>query len=580
MADFACILQLLRAHRRRIAFAGITLLFITALGLVPPMILARVIDHIVGLGRYDQLAVLMIILMAMPVLDAVFRTMANYSVTLVSQRVMLDLRLMLYRKVQRLSCRYMQGTTTGKLMERLRGDVGQLQSLLTNQVLGLTVQLLCAMIALVVMLTISVRLTAMVFLSIALFVANYKWFVRRIRAVQRRHRRKMDVLSGLAQERLAGTIVVKAFGAERREAREFGRQNFLAERCFHRFRMYNVGYGITSSSIAWLTYLSVMLTGTWMALHGQLTYGAVTIVGAYTWRLIQPAVQLSELSNQIEQGKVALSRIFELLRAEEDAVELRGRRLDRVVGRVEFEGLHFAYEPEKPVLSGVNLAVKPGMTVAFVGPTGCGKSTMINLLYRYYEPQAGRLLIDGHDVRELDTRWYRSHLALVPQDPVVFDTTIAHNVAYGRPDATREQIEEVIALAELQEVVARLPHGIDTRIGEYGVTLSVGEKQRLCIARAILADPAILLLDEATSSLDPQSEAQIQRALDRLMVGRTSFVIAHRLNTIVHADMIVALRDGRVLEAGSHHELLQLPNGYYRNLYLTQTAALPQAVTA
>ncbi len=580
MADFVYILKLLRAHRGRIVFAGVALLLITALGLIPPMVIARLIDHVIGKGRYDELAMLMLVLLAMPVCDAIFRTMANYSVTLVSQRVMLDLRFVLYRKVQKLSCRYMQNTTTGKLMERLRGDVAQLQSLLTHQVLGLTVQVLCALFAMVVMLTISFRLTGIVFASIVLFVANYKWFVRRIRAVQRRHRRKMDVLSGLAQERLAGTIVVKAFGAERRESREFGRHNFLAERCFHRFRMYNVGYALTSSSIAWLTYLAVMLTGTWMALHGKLTYGAVTVVGAYTWRLIHPAVQLSELSNQIEQGKVALSRIFELLRAEDDAVVRTGVRLTRIAGRVEFENVHFAYEPDKPVLRGVNLAVEPGMTVAFVGPTGCGKSTMINLLYRYYQPHSGRLLIDGQDLQTLDTRAYRSHLALVPQDPIVFDTTIGENIAYGRRGAARRDIEQVVRLAELDDLVSRLPLGIDTRLGEYGITLSVGEKQRLCIARAILADPAILLLDEATSSLDPMSEALIQIALKRLMHNRTSFVIAHRLNTIVHADLIVAMRDGHVFEAGAHAQLMQNPNGYYRNLYLTQTAALPQAVTA
>jgi ABC-type multidrug transport system fused ATPase/permease subunit len=275
----------------------------------------------------------------------------------------------------------------------------------------------------------------------------------------------------------------------------------------------------------------------------------------------------------LQQAKVSLDRIFELMQADPDAIQRHGITLPKLRGEVAFENLCFQYEPEKPVLRHINLYVEPGQTVALVGHTGCGKSTITNLLYRYYEPQAGHLEIDGHDISTLDTRWYRQHLALVPQEPIVFDTTIAHNIAYGKSGATRQQIIQAARAVELGDVLDHLPLGIDTPLGEYGIKLSVGEKQRLCLARAILADPTILILDEATSSLDTQSETLIQLAMKRVMANRTCFVVAHRLSTIVGADVIVVLDGGRVIEMGNHMQLVAKPDGHYRHLYETQMGA-------
>jgi ABC-type multidrug transport system fused ATPase/permease subunit len=298
------------------------------------------------------------------------------------------------------------------------------------------------------------------------------------------------------------------------------------------------------------------------------------------WRLLQPAIQLAELSNQIQQAKVSMDRIFELMLAEPDAIGRPGKRLPRLSGEVAFQNVCFQYEPGKPVLKHLNLYVQPGQTVALVGHTGCGKSTIGNLLYRYYEPQAGHLEIDGHDISTLDTRWYRRHLALVPQDPIVFDTTIYHNIAYGRAEATRQEIEQAARAAELGPLLDNLPQGLDTPLGEYGITLSVGERQRMCLARAILADPAILILDEATSSLDTQSETAIQLAMKRLMTNRTCFVIAHRLSTIVNADQIVVMDAGRIMEMGTHHQLMARTDSYYRHLFLTQSSPGPKVKVA
>jgi subfamily B ATP-binding cassette protein MsbA len=576
MTHTTFLLNTMRPHRKRIIVALAAMSVVTMVGIVPPLILAFVVDSVMGEGRYDLLPPLMLIMFALPVIGGMARSVSDFLVTLIGQRLALDVRLSLYNAVHKLSCRYMHNTTTGALMERLRGDVQQVQNLMTQQVLNLAVQLVCALFAVGIIFFLSWKLAVLILAAVALYVINYKWFVRRIRTVQRRYRRKMDLLSGHAQERLAGSMVVKAFGNERIESRRFARANFLAERVFHRFRMYNVGYGITSAVIAWTTYLLVLLCGTYFAIHGDMTYGAVMAVTAYTWWLLNPAIQLAELSNQIQQVKVALDRIFELMRAERDAVDEPGVRLPALRGEVTFENLCFQYEKDKLVLRHVNMHILPGQTVALVGHTGCGKSTIINLLYKFYEPQAGHLTIDDHEISTLDTRWLRSRLALVPQDPIVFDTTIAANVAYGRTHATDEQITKALRTVELADLIERHPLGIHAMLGERGLKLSVGEKQRLCIARAILADPSILILDEATSSLDMQAEALIQLALKRVMKGRTCFVVAHRLSTIVSSDLIVVLDQGRIIEMGNHNQLMRRLDGHYRHLFVTQMANQPK----
>jgi subfamily B ATP-binding cassette protein MsbA len=564
------IAKTLRPHRGRLVLSILFWLGIMAVDLGSPLVVAVLIDVVVGQGRYELLGPLILAFAALPFMGAVMHFSCNYLGMVVSQRIVLEIRLDLYRRVHNLSCRFLQGTTTGKLMERLRGDVQQIQTVLASQLPAIVVQVITGLFMLVVMFVISVKLTLLVVAAIALYVVNYKYFVRRIRAVQRRYRRKMDALSGMAQERLTGNMIVKSYGAERREARRFVRRNFLAERTLHRFRMLNVCYGVTSSMNTWTTYLVVMLLGAYFAVQGELTYGAVTAMAAFTMRLLAPALALAELSNQIQQAKVSLDRIFELMDSEPDVTDRGGLRLAELRGEVTFRNVCFQYEPNKPVLRHMNFCIQPGQTVALVGHTGCGKTTIASLIYRYYEAQSGGVLIDGHDIVTLDPRWYRHRLAMVPQDPVVFDTTLAENISYGRPDATLQDIERVARMAELGGLIDSLPKGLHSSLYDGGVKLSVGEKQRLCIARAMLAEPTILILDEATSSLDPQSEALIQLALKRVMANRTCFVIAHRLSTVVEADLIIVLDQGQVLEMGNHGQLMS-KGGHYHHLVMTQS---------
>lgn len=553
--------------------AVLMVLGVTLLTLLPPLIMAWVVDEVIGKGRYIILPPLMVLSLLLPWISGSMQAVGNYMVIMTSQRIVFDMRLKLYRAVQHLSVRYLQNTPTGKLMERLRGDIEQVQTIFNGQMIGLASQLITALIAVVVMFILSWQLTLIVIFGVSMYVFNYKWFVRRIRIVQKRMRSKMDRLSGRAQERLAGNIVVQAYNSQRTERRMFTRANFLTERVHHRFRQLNNAYGMSSSALTWTTYASVQLFGTYLVIRGNIPYGTVIAVSAYTWRLLQPAVQLAELSNQLEQTKIALDRIVELLHAERDFTDKPGLQLPELRGEVIFDNLSFQYEPDKPVLKSINLHVQPGQIVAFVGETGCGKSTSISLIYHYYEAVAGRLLIDGHNINDLDTRWYRSHLAMVPQDPIVLDDTLANNIAYGDPKASIERIMEAARMAELSGIIERLPDGVHTLLGEEGAKLSVGERQRLCIARAILKDPTILILDEATSSLDPQSEALIQKALNRVMEGRTTFIIAHRLSTIVHSDIIVVLDKGNILEQGTHAQLMSNSKSRYRHLFNTQMAS-------
>lgn len=576
MSSVHFLIQSIIKYRHRAILAVVMVLGVTLMTLLPPLIMAWVVDVVIGQGKYALLPPLMLLSLAMPWISGAMQSVGNYMVIMTSQRIVFDMRLKLYRAVQHLSVRYLQNTPTGKLMERLRGDIEQVQTIFNGQMIGLASQLITALIAVSVMFFLSWKLTLIVLFGVSMYVFNYKWFVRRIRTVQKRVRSKMDRLSGRAQERLAGNIVVQAYNSQRTERRTFMRANFLTERVNHRFRQLNNAYGMSSSALTWTTYASVQLFGTFLVIHGDITYGAVIAVAAYTWRLLQPAVQLAELSNQLEQTKIALDRIVELIHAERDFIAKPGLQLETLHGQVTFEDLSFQYEPDKPVLKNINLEVQPGQIVAFVGETGCGKSTSISLIYHYYEAISGRLLIDGHDITQLDTRWYRNHLAMVPQDPIVLDDTLANNIAYGDPGASLERILAAAKMAELSSIIERLPQGVHTMLGEEGSKLSVGERQRLCIARAILKDPTILILDEATSSLDPQSEALIQKALNRVMQNRTTFIIAHRLSTIVHADIIVVLDKGRILEQGTHAQLMSNSKSRYRHLFNTQMASSTQ----
>jgi ABC-type bacteriocin/lantibiotic exporter with double-glycine peptidase domain len=366
--------------------------------------LAFVVDVVLGEGRYELLAPLMMLSLLIPLLDGVLGALEGYTLALLGDRITLDIRMALYRHVQRLSCRVLHTTPTGKIMERLRGDVGQIRNVLGGQLLGVIMQLLSAPVALVIMLLLSVKLTVMILLAIGLYVPMYKWFVRRMLRLQRLHRSKMDGLSSQVLERLGAAIVVKACGNERMEVRSFTFRSFLTERVCYHLGLLNASFWWSSSFVVQGARLAVLLVGSYLVVRGDLTYGAVMAVGAYTGRLLAPVTQSAQFLKQVQQAKISLRRISELMEGEPDAVDLAGARPESVQGDVVLENVCFHYEPGKPVLEDVSLHARPGQTIALIGHTGAGKSTIANLLYRFHEPQKGRISVDGHDIRALNTR--------------------------------------------------------------------------------------------------------------------------------------------------------------------------------
>ncbi len=312
----------------------------------------------------------------------------------------------------------------------------------------------------------------------------------------------------------------------------------------------------------------IYFLGCGMIISGDLTYGDVTAFTAYAMQLLGPAVRFSQLVNQLQQVSIATERLFEIFDEKAEVVnDPNPIPIPHITGQVDFNDVHFHYEEGKPVLKGITFHAKPGDTIALIGPTGCGKSTVLNLLLRFYDITGGELKIDGHDIRRLDLHQFRRQFGIVLQESLLFSISIKDNIRYSRPGATEHDIIESAKIAEIHDFIMSLPQGYDTLVGDYGVELSVGQKQRINIARAICADPAILIMDEATSSLDSDSEQAIQRAMDKVLAGRTSFVVAHRLSTIKNADQIILLDKGVIQERGTHAELMAIPNGRYHELY-------------
>ena len=381
-------------------------------------------------------------------------------------------------------------------------------------------------------------------------------------------RASYDRLSGGVQNRLVANMAVKTFGAEGRENQVFHEQS---NDTLHYGKLQGIASNTFSMNVNLIQALGrslLFFLGCGMVLNGSLTYGEVTAFTAYAMQLLGPAVRFSQLITQLQQVSIATERLFEIF-DEVPEVDNAANPIPcpRISGQVDLEDVKFWYEEGKTVINGVTIHVKPGQTVALIGPSGCGKSTILNLILRFYDVTGGSLKVDGHDIRDYEIHEFRRQFGIVLQESLLFSTTIRDNIRFARPTASEEEIVNAAKAAEIHDFIMTLEKGYDTYVGDYGVELSVGQKQRINIARAICADPAILIMDEATSSLDSDSEQAIQRAMDKVLVGRTSFVVAHRLSTIKNSDQIILLDKGVIQEIGTHDELMAIPDGRYHDLY-------------
>jgi len=571
MSQAKRMLGLIKDYKGALVGAFITTVLLTLLNLPMPFIMRFFIDEVITKKRWELLNPVFLALIGLFLLRSIVSYFNTIRVTLVGQRIVRDLRLRLYKKLHELSISFFDKTKTGTIISRMMDDVAIVQNMIT----GGTIQLLTDFITLIVvtgiLLKMNWKMTIITFVFLPLYAANFKYFIGKIREMSFATREKMDEILGTLQERITGAQVVKTFVKEKHETRAFTSDIRESLNLNMKTVLFGAGFGSTAALLSGIGSSTVFCYGMWEVIRGNMTIGDVMAFAGLTGYLFGPITRFANVSSMVQRAATSIARIFEILEKTPDVVDDPSLpALPRVRGHVKFENVSFWYEEGKPVLVDINLEVLPGQKVAFVGHTGCGKTTLINLLLRFYNPTKGRILIDGYDISSVNMKSLREQIGVVLQDVVLFNDTVRENIRYGKSDATDEEIIEAAKIAEIHDTIERLPQGYDTILGEGGVKLSLGERQRIAIARAVIKDPAIIVLDEATSSLDSESETLIQKALKHALAGRTSLIIAHRLSTIVNADLIIVMDKGRIVEMGTHQELMSRKDGFYRKLYETQ----------
>jgi ABC-type multidrug transport system fused ATPase/permease subunit len=559
-----------RPYWKTLVGVSVLLLLRTALNLLPPLVQKQVVDQVIAERDLSTLLVLIAALIGIHALSRVVDFGDLYLRHAVGERFIFDLRVHLYDHLQRLSLAFYERTSTGELMSRVTNDVNALEQFVTHGVALTVVDLLRLLGASVVLLLLNWRLALVTLIPLPSMGIGLWIFNHRARPIYRRVRDRLGDINANLQDKLTGIRVVQAFEREEEELRRFRdvSRDYLQERV-EAIRTWSIFFPALHF-ISALGGALVLGFGARMVVNGQLTLGTLVAFLSYIISFYEPLRRLTEVDNTFQQAIAAGERIFELLDTKSEIQDLPdAAALDDIEGDVAFDHVHFRYGEGDRVLEDVSFRIAPGEMVALVGPSGAGKTSIANLLCRFYDPESGRVLVDGHNVREAQVQSLRRHIAVVLQDTFLFNTTVRENLRYGKPDASDEEMVRAAKTAYAHAFIRDLPEGYDTEIGERGVKLSGGQKQRLALARAILADPRILILDEATSSVDAEAEYLIQQALEEVLKGRTALVIAHRLSTIRDADRIVALEEGRIREVGSHSDLLSR-EGLYSQLYQRQ----------
>lgn len=528
---------------------------------------------------FNGIAGVLLTLVGIYFVSSVFNWIQQFVMAGVSQKVVYDMRRQVDDKLSRLPLKYFDGRTHGEILSRITNDVDTVAQTLQQSLTQLITAVVTIVGVLIMMLTISPLLTLVTFITIPLCLIITIFVVRRSQKYFVGQQRVLGELNGHVEEMYTGHKEVKAYGHEQKSVDEF---NVVNEELYEYNRKAQFISGIIMPLMSFvnnLGYVFVAVIGGLRVANGQLTVGDVQAFIQYSNQFTQPINQTANIANILQSTVAAAERVFEVLDEEEQIPEPTAPKLieaKALRGAVEFEHVDFSYNPAEPLIEDMNVQVKPGQTVAIVGPTGAGKTTLVNLLMRFYEIDSGAIRVDGVDIREMTREGLRSIFGMVLQDTWLFNGTIRENIAYSRPDATLEQVVEAAKAARVDHYIRTLPEGYDTILNEEASNISQGQKQLLTIARVILADPAILILDEATSNVDTRTEIQIQKAMNALMEGRTSFVIAHRLSTIRDADIILVMNNGRIIETGNHKQLLE-QGGFYADLYNSQFAAKPSA---
>ncbi|WP_424766252.1 ABC transporter ATP-binding protein [Paenibacillus sp. sgz302251] len=552
-------------YKGRLAAVMAMVVLSSAFSLLGPYLVGTAIDHYL-INRNSGFIVFLIGIAAVYVLHSLTMWLQSIWMITISQKTIYRMRVQLFEHLHRLPIPYFSKRQHGELMSRVTNDIENVSSSLNSSVIQVLSSVLLLIGTITVMLSLSPLLTLLTFLVVPLMALGMNWITRQTGRLFKAQQRNLGDLNGYIEETLSGQRIVKAFSQEKTVIASFKERN-------ERIRLSGFWAQTISGFIPKLmnalnnlSFAIIAGIGAIFVLNDAITVGVIVIFAEYSRQFTRPLNDLANQWNTLLSAVAGAERVFEVLSEDEERKdESAARELDMVRGSVVFDDVSFAYEGRGSTISGVSFTVQPGETIALVGPTGAGKSTLIQLLCRFYDPSSGSISIDGHDSREIKRESLRSYMAFVLQDPFLFEGTIRENIRYGKLDATDTEVEQAAKLANAHSFIARMRDGYDAVLKFDGSGISQGQKQLLAIARAILANPSILVLDEATSSIDTVTEIKIQEALQRLMQGRTSFVIAHRLNTIQQADQIAVLQDGVIIEKGSHAQLLER-KGYYSRI--------------
>ena len=570
MTLYLRILSYIKPYMHRLIFAMFCTIMAAAGNLYIPWIIKDMIDEVLADKNGTMLNWIAASIIAIFVVRGLFWYGQNYLMSYVGQSVIIDIRAAVFKKLQRLSVSFYDKNKTGTIMSYVTNDVNALQSAMVDNTIEMITEGFILIGSVVAMIYLDWRLTLFTVCTFPVVLWFMEFFGKKIRKTGGRIQECTADITSVLQESVASARVIKSFVREDYEVDRFDVEN----RANFRANMKNAQLMATLTPVVELVAAIGVTMIIWYGgnnvINGTITAGSLVAFLTYAVNISNPIKRLTRVIGNIQKALAAAQRVFMIIDMPEEIAESRdAKQLPEVSGKVEFQNVSFAYDDKGNVITDLSFSVKPGEVIAIVGPSGAGKSTIANLLPRFYDVNKGDIKIDGHSVREVTLDSLREQVGIVPQETMLFNGSVYNNILYGRLDATKEEIEAAAKAANAHDFIMQLTDGYETKLGDRGVNLSGGQRQRIAIARAILKNPRILILDEATSALDTESERVVQEALDRLMVGRTSFVIAHRLSTVKNADKILVLEKGNLVESGTHDELLAL-DGLYAHLYKIQ----------
>jgi len=555
-------------HKRLLLLSSLSIAGATLATLASPYILKVAIDQYILKHRFEGLWLVASLYMLALIGQWLFNTLQFYYTQVFGQQVLRELRARLFSKVLQAHLNFHKEKSTGDLVSRIINDTSMVNEILVTGLLGGLANILTVAGIVVAMLLLDVKLTLAVLGSIPVMVIVAKYFGGRMRRSYRVTRERIARLSSIVEESVSGIETIRSFGGEKAVHSEFSGAAMDTAKAYMKVAVYMGLFWPLMSLASLLSVIIVLTYGSYLALQGATSIGVVVAFIQYAQRFRGPINNVVSMYDSLQSALAALERIYEVI-DDERVEDYEGEEVERLEGEIDFQDVWFEYEPGRPVLRGVSFHVEKGSKVALVGETGAGKTTIASLILRFYDPVEGRILLDGRDLRLLSRRAVRRRIGYVPQEPYLFPGTVMENLLVGNPVASREDAVRVCKQLGVHEFIMKLPKGYDTPAGEAGKLLSVGERQLISIARVMLRNPDVVVLDEALSSVDPKTEDKVTRALLELMKGRTSLIIAHRLSITRHADKIIAIKDGKIVEEGPPSELLQR-RGYYYQLYQAQ----------